>query len=62
MSCRTGSSDEFQLGAFGGQPSRSFEEANLFLEQGKHRMHTPHRVLLYNSDFMVMIGHLRVGV
>jgi hypothetical protein len=24
-----------------GQPSRSFEEANSFPEQGKHRMHIP---------------------
>jgi hypothetical protein len=40
MSCRIGPNAEFEQGVVGGQPSRSFEEAN-FLEQGKHRMHNP---------------------
>jgi hypothetical protein len=39
MSCRIGPNAEFEQGAIGGQPSRSFEEANSFPEQGKYRMH-----------------------
>jgi hypothetical protein len=63
MSCHIGPNAEFEQGAIRGQPSRSFEEANLFPEQGKHRMHTPsHRVSLYNIYFMFMIVHLCVGV
>jgi hypothetical protein len=41
MSCRIGPNVEVEQGAVGGQPSQSFEEANPFLEQGKHRMHNP---------------------
>jgi hypothetical protein len=41
MSCRIGPNIELEQGAIGGQHSRSFEEANPFLEQGKHRMHNP---------------------
>jgi hypothetical protein len=41
MSCRIGPNTEFEQGAVEGQPSRSFEEANLFPEQGKHQMHNP---------------------
>jgi hypothetical protein len=63
MSCHIGPNTELEQGAFGGQPSRSFEEAILFPEQGKHRIHTPsHRVSLYNIYFVFMIVHLRVGV
>jgi hypothetical protein len=62
MSCHIGPNIEFEQGAIGGQPSRSFEEANLFPKQGKQRMHTPHRVSLYNIYFMFMIVHLHVGV
>jgi hypothetical protein len=36
MSCRIGPNAEFEQGAVGAQPSQSFEEANLFLEQSKH--------------------------
>jgi hypothetical protein len=42
MSCRIGPHAEFEQGAVGGQPSSSFEEANLFHEQGEHRMHNPY--------------------
>jgi hypothetical protein len=41
MSWRIGRNTEIEEGAIGGQPSRSFEEANSFPEQGKHRMHNP---------------------
>jgi hypothetical protein len=36
MSCRIEPNAELEQGAVGGQPSRSFEEANLSFEQGKH--------------------------
>jgi hypothetical protein len=62
MSCRIGPNAEVEQGAVGGQPSRSFEEANLFPEQGKHRMHNPSIGSLYNIYFMYMIVHLRAGV
>jgi hypothetical protein len=63
MSCHIGPNIEFEEGVVRGQPSRSFEEANLFPEQGKHQMHNPsHRFPLYNIYFMFMIVHLRVGV
>jgi hypothetical protein len=63
MSCHIGPNTEFEQGAIGGQPSQSFEEANLFPEQGKQRMHTPsHRVFLYNIYFMFLIVPLCVGV
>jgi hypothetical protein len=39
MSCRIGPNTEFEQGAIGGQPSQSFEEANPFPKQGKHRLH-----------------------
>jgi hypothetical protein len=63
MSWRIGPNAEFEQGSIGGQPSQSFEEDNLFPEQGKHQMHTPsHRILLYNIYFVFMIVHLCVGV
>jgi hypothetical protein len=63
MSCHIGPNAELKQGAFGGQSSQSFEEANIFPDQGKHRMHTPsHRVSVYNIYFMFMIVHVRVGV
>jgi hypothetical protein len=63
MSCRIGPNVEFEQGAVRGQPSLSFEEANLFPEQGKHRMHTPsHMVSLYNIYFIFMVVHLHIGV
>jgi hypothetical protein len=62
MSCRIGPNVEFEQGVVGGQPSQSFEEANFFPEQAKHRLHTPRRGSLYNIDFMFMIAHLRVEV
>jgi hypothetical protein len=37
MSCRIGPNVELEQGAIGGQPMQSFEEANLSVEQGKHR-------------------------
>jgi hypothetical protein len=63
MSCHIGPNVEVEQGAVGGQPSRSFQEANISFEQGKHRMHTTsHRVSIYNIYFLFMIVHLRVGV
>jgi hypothetical protein len=63
MSCRMGHNVEFEQGAFGGQHSQSFEEANIFPQQGKHRLHTPsHRVLLYNIYFIFLTVHLHVIV
>jgi hypothetical protein len=63
MTCHVGPNTEFKQGAVEGQPSRSFEEANFFPEQGKHRLHIPsHRVSLYNLYFMSMLVHLRIGV
>ena len=63
MSCRIGPNIKVEQGAVGGQPSRSFEEANFFPEQAKHRLHTPsRRGSLYNIDFMFMIAHVRVEV
>jgi hypothetical protein len=62
MSCRRGPNTELEQGAAGGQPSQSFEEANPFPEQGKHRMHNPSVGSLYNIYFMYMTLHLRVGV
>jgi hypothetical protein len=41
MTCRIEPNVEVEQGAVGGQPSRSFEEANSFPEQGKHRLHNP---------------------
>jgi hypothetical protein len=41
MSCRIGPNAEVEEGAIGGQPLQIIEEANLFPEQGKHRMHNP---------------------
>jgi hypothetical protein len=41
MSCRIGPNTEVEQGAIGGQPSRSFEQANIFPEQGIRRMHNP---------------------
>jgi hypothetical protein len=41
MPCHIGPNVEVEQGAVGGQPSRSFEEANLFPEQGNHQMHNP---------------------
>jgi hypothetical protein len=38
MSCHIGPNSEVEQGDVGGQPSRSFEEAN-FTEQDKHQMH-----------------------
>jgi hypothetical protein len=62
MLCCMGPNAEFEEGALRGQPSRSFEETNIFPEQGKHRIHTPHRFPLYNIYFMFMIMHLFVVV
>jgi hypothetical protein len=45
MSCRIGPNAELEQGAIGGQPTQTFEEANLFVEQGKHRC----IILLYVS-------------
>jgi hypothetical protein len=42
MSCCIGPNTEVEHGAVGGQPSRNFEEANPFPEQGNHRMHNPY--------------------
>jgi hypothetical protein len=36
MSCRIGPNTELKQGVVGGQPSQSFEEANIYFEQGKH--------------------------
>jgi hypothetical protein len=36
MSCRIGPNAELEQGAIGGQPTQSFEEANLSVEHGKH--------------------------
>jgi hypothetical protein len=41
MSCHIGPNAEVEQGAIGGQPLRSFEEANTFPKQGKHRLHNP---------------------
>jgi hypothetical protein len=37
MSCCIGPNAEFEQGAIGGQHARRFEEANLSVEQDKHR-------------------------
>jgi hypothetical protein len=37
MLCRIGPNVELEKGVVGGEPSRSFEEANLSVEQGKHQ-------------------------
>jgi hypothetical protein len=42
MSCRIGPNAEVEQGAVRGQPSQSFEEDNIFFEQGKHLMHNPY--------------------
>jgi hypothetical protein len=42
MSYRIGPNIELGQGAVRGQPSQSFEGANPFPEQGKHRMHNPY--------------------
>jgi hypothetical protein len=61
MSCRIRPNAEFELGDVGGQPSRIFEQANIFFEQGNHIMHNPsYRFPLYNIYIMFMIVHLRV--
>jgi hypothetical protein len=62
MSYRTWPNSELEQGAAGGQPSSSFEKTNPFPEQGKHRMHNPSIGSLYNTYFMYMIVHLRLGV
>jgi hypothetical protein len=63
MSCHIGPNTNFEQWAIGRQPSRSFEEANLFPEQGKHRIYNPsHRFSLYNIYFIFRIVHLCVGV
>jgi hypothetical protein len=62
MSCRIGPNTELEQRAVGGQPSRCFEEANRFSEQGKHRMHNPSIGSLYNIYFMYLIVHLCAGV
>jgi hypothetical protein len=41
MSYHIGPNTELEQEAIGGQPSQSFEGANPFPEQGKHRMHNP---------------------
>jgi hypothetical protein len=41
MSCRIGPNTDVEQGVVGGQLSQSFEEANIFFEQDKHRMHNP---------------------
>jgi hypothetical protein len=53
MPCRIGPNTELEQGAIGGQPSPSFEEANPFPEQDKHRMHNPSIGSLYNIYFML---------
>jgi hypothetical protein len=62
MSYHKGPNTELEHGTVGGQPSQSFEEANPFPEQGKHRMYNPSVGSLYNIYFMYMIVHLCVGV
>jgi hypothetical protein len=62
MSCRIGSNIELERGTAGGQPPSSLEETNPFSEQGKHRLHNPSQVSLYNIYFIYMIVHLRSGV
>jgi hypothetical protein len=37
MPCHIGPNAELEQGAIGGQTSRSFEEANISFEQGKHQ-------------------------
>jgi hypothetical protein len=41
MSCRIGPNTELEQEAVRGQPSQSFEGANPFPKQGKHRLHDP---------------------
>jgi hypothetical protein len=41
MLCHIGPNTEVGQEAVGRQPSRSFEEANISFEQGKHQMHNP---------------------
>jgi hypothetical protein len=53
MPCRIGPNTELEQGAVGGQPSPSFEEANPFPEQDKHRMYNPSIGSLYNIYFML---------
>jgi hypothetical protein len=48
MSCCIGPNTELEQGAIGGQPPRSFEEANLSFEEGKHRC----IILLYVSPII----------
>jgi hypothetical protein len=62
MPCRIGPNTELEHGAVGRQPSQSFEGANPFPEQGKHRMHNSSIGPLHNIYFMYMIVHLRAGV
>jgi hypothetical protein len=61
MSCHMGPNAELEQGAIGGQPSQSFKEANLSVEQGKHRCIILLWVLFYYVLY-VMNVHLRVGV
>jgi hypothetical protein len=51
-----------ERGVAGGQPPSSLEETNPFSEKGKHQMHNPFIGSLYNTYFMYMIVHLRLGV
>jgi hypothetical protein len=63
MSSHIGPNADLEHGAFGGQHLQSIEEANLFPEQDKHRLHNPsHRFLLYNIYFNFMIVHLLVAL
>jgi hypothetical protein len=55
MLCHIGPNTEVGQEAVGRQPSRSFEEANISFEQGKHQMHNPSigfslQYLLYVRD------------
>jgi hypothetical protein len=45
---------------FGGQPSRSFDEANFTLEQGKHRSIVLHLVFLFcnNLNYALVCAHM----
>jgi hypothetical protein len=62
MSCHIGPNTELEQGAAGGQPSPSFEEANPFPEQGKHRMHNPSISFTLQYLLYVMIVHLCIEI
>jgi hypothetical protein len=62
MSCRIGHNTELEQGATGGQPSRSFEEANISLSKESTECIILLYVSFYNIYFMFMIVHLRIGV